>query len=35
MENSKASKILRKFAEEDMNRLDECIRGYTGDILDT
>ena len=35
MKNSKASEILRKFAEEDMNRLDKCIREYTGDVLDT
>lgn len=35
MNNSKASETLRKFAEEDMERLDKCIREYTGDILDT
>lgn len=35
MKNSKASETLRKFAEEDMNRLDKCIREYTGDVLNT
>lgn len=35
MNNSKASETLRKFAEGDMNRLDKCIREYTGDVLDT
>lgn len=35
MKNSKAAEILRKFTENDLKKLDECIREYTGDILDT
>lgn len=35
MKNSKAAEILRQFAENDLKNLDKCVRGYTGDILDT
>ncbi len=35
MKNSKAAKILREFAENDIERLDKNIRDFTGDVLDT
>lgn len=35
MDNSKAAKILKEFATNDIKNLDKCVRGYTGDILDT
>lgn len=35
MDNSKAAKILREFASNDIKNLDKCVREFTGDILDT
>lgn len=35
MKSSKAAKILREFAENDIERLDKSIRDFTGDVLDT
>ncbi len=35
MENSKAARILREFAINDIKNLDKCVREFTGDILDT
>ena len=35
MKNSKAAKILRDFANQDMETLDNRVRGYTGDINNT
>lgn len=35
MEDNKAARILRDFAVYDIQTLDRCVRGYTGDILDT
>lgn len=35
MKNSKAAKILRDFANKDMESLDNRVRGYTGDINNT
>lgn len=35
MKNSKAAKILRDFANQDMESLDNMVRGYTGDINNT
>lgn len=35
MKNSKAAKILRDFANQDMESLDNIVRGYTGDVNNT
>lgn len=35
MKNSKAAKILRNFANQDMESLDNIVRGYTGDVNNT
>lgn len=35
MKNSKAAKILRDFANQDMESLDNRVREYTGDINNT
>lgn len=35
MKNSKAAKILRDFANQDMKSLDNRVREYTGDINNT